>query len=472
MNLSSDFGAAIKAPTLASAVARAIEDDVVARGWPIGAVLGSESDLLARYGVSRAVLREAVRIVEHSGAARMRRGPGGGLVVAEPSRDAVAAAMAVWFSYVGATTVEITEAWGPLAVEAARLAAVRSAPGAADVAARLDALAEDDDVDAGALSAVAGDITDLSGNAALAVFTRALTDLGVARIAADAGESLRTTPEGRRRTLDGYRRVVAAIGEGKDDAAVAGMQAILADIRVRSEAGPAERRPAPRPAGLPPGPGKLAERVALAILADIEVAGWPVGEIVGSESDLIERFGVSRTILREGVRLLEYHGAVRTKRGPRGGLAVAAPDASSVTHAARLILERSSITADDVLAMRSAVEATAARLAATRCTDEDARRLRDLLADERGDDVRTEFQGIHGAIADVARNRPVRLFVDVAAELVTAKLPPSPDLVDIAGEVHHAHERVIEAVIAGDADAAERRMLRHLRAGVALLDTV
>ena len=69
----------------ATVTAGRIVDDVVALGWPIGTVLGSESDLLERYGVSRAVFREAVRLVEHQQVASMRRGPGGGLVVSEPS---------------------------------------------------------------------------------------------------------------------------------------------------------------------------------------------------------------------------------------------------------------------------------------------------------------------------------------------------------------------------------------------------
>jgi DNA-binding FadR family transcriptional regulator len=71
---------------LAALTARRIEDEIIARRWPIGEVIGSEADLMARYEVSRAVLREAVRLVEHHGAARMRRGPSGGLVVQAPSR--------------------------------------------------------------------------------------------------------------------------------------------------------------------------------------------------------------------------------------------------------------------------------------------------------------------------------------------------------------------------------------------------
>ena len=58
--LGGSFDGAIRAPTLASVIARRIEDDVVERGWPVGEVLGSETDLLERFGVSRAVFREAV----------------------------------------------------------------------------------------------------------------------------------------------------------------------------------------------------------------------------------------------------------------------------------------------------------------------------------------------------------------------------------------------------------------------------
>ena len=35
--------------------------EVIATGWPVGASLGSEAALQQRYGVSRSVLREAVR---------------------------------------------------------------------------------------------------------------------------------------------------------------------------------------------------------------------------------------------------------------------------------------------------------------------------------------------------------------------------------------------------------------------------
>ena len=60
----------------AAKVADLIVEDVMALGWPVGEVLGSEAELLERYHVSRAVFREAVRLVEHQQVARTRRGPG------------------------------------------------------------------------------------------------------------------------------------------------------------------------------------------------------------------------------------------------------------------------------------------------------------------------------------------------------------------------------------------------------------
>jgi len=69
-------GARRAGPQAAERVAAAIEADVLRAGWPVGLVLGSEEQLAARYGVGRAVIREAIRLAEHRQVARMRRRPG------------------------------------------------------------------------------------------------------------------------------------------------------------------------------------------------------------------------------------------------------------------------------------------------------------------------------------------------------------------------------------------------------------
>src|SRR5690349_14513115 len=111
--------------SLAGRVAVRIEHDVRRAGWPEGANLGSEVDLLARYGVSRAVLREAVRLTEYLGVARMRGGPGGGLIVTRPDQSAVVTAVMVYLTYRGVRLAEIMETRRQLEDLAVRLAAER-----------------------------------------------------------------------------------------------------------------------------------------------------------------------------------------------------------------------------------------------------------------------------------------------------------------------------------------------------------
>ncbi len=95
-------------------------------GWQVGAIVGSEAELLERYDVSRAVFRESVRLLEHLGVASTRRGPGGGLVVTEPSSTAVVQAFMVYLAYTDVTLGELMEARSSLERSVARLAADRA----------------------------------------------------------------------------------------------------------------------------------------------------------------------------------------------------------------------------------------------------------------------------------------------------------------------------------------------------------
>lgn len=70
-------------------IAAQIEEDLIGRSWPTGTIYGSETHLESKFGVCRSVVREAVRILESRGTARMRRGPNGGLLILAPSMSLV-----------------------------------------------------------------------------------------------------------------------------------------------------------------------------------------------------------------------------------------------------------------------------------------------------------------------------------------------------------------------------------------------
>ncbi len=82
---------------LGEIVAERIVGEIVRRGWNEGEVLGTEQDFMDFFRISRATFREAVRQLEWSGAAGMRRGAHGGLAVKAPPRDAIVHALKTYF---------------------------------------------------------------------------------------------------------------------------------------------------------------------------------------------------------------------------------------------------------------------------------------------------------------------------------------------------------------------------------------
>jgi DNA-binding FadR family transcriptional regulator len=219
---------------------------------------------------------------------------------------------------------------------------------------------------------------------------------------------------------------------------------------------------------------KRAEELAHVLQEDIERSGWPVGEVLGSETELVGRYDVSRSILREAVRILEHHGAVRTKRGPHGGLIVAAPDGVALVRSARIVLEYERVSVDNLLEARELVESATARLAARRRSDEDIVKLEAALAAEtEGGDAVVSFATLHDEIANATQNRVLALFANVVDSLVPTHVSDESrrgaNMADISREANRAHQRIVEAIVAGDDALAERRMLRHLRASRAVL---
>ena len=216
----------------------------------------------------------------------------------------------------------------------------------------------------------------------------------------------------------------------------------------------------------------MAERVAVALRDDIERAGWPIDTVFGSEPELIARYDVSRAILREAVRILEHDGAVRTKRGPGGGLVVSAPDSAAIVRAASLSLEHARVTPQQLVDVRAALEAAAVRMTARSPRPGVARAVMASVENEAlGGDAAIHLYDVHHRIAEESGCRPLALFVRVMSELVARHTQPTPRSVlpKIAAQTHIAHKRIAEAIAAGDADLAERRMRRHLSAALEVM---
>ncbi|MCU1481299.1 MAG: FadR family transcriptional regulator [Subtercola sp.] len=213
---------------------------------------------------------------------------------------------------------------------------------------------------------------------------------------------------------------------------------------------------------------KRAEELARELEAVVMDHGWVQGEYLGSEAELVARYQVSRAVFREAVRIIEHHGAAEMKRGPRGGLVVSSPELRSVQRPTTLWLDYANVTTLDLSAVRSTLELTCVRIVATNVTDESAALLRTTLAAERAAGLNGVREGrsheLHILIARLSNNPALLLFVETMANLAYERAQHLEYRDEQADEVFEAHDRVVDAIIAGDPALAQHRMRKHLSA--------
>jgi DNA-binding FadR family transcriptional regulator len=187
------------------------------------------------------------------------------------------------------------------------------------------------------------------------------------------------------------------------------------------------------------------------------------GALLGSEDDLLEQLGVSRPTLRQAARILEQEGLLRVRRGIGGGFFTNRPDASAIAHATAIYLRSEQATVEDVFEARLLIEVECAALAATAPK---AQRKKAMEKDLDG-------HQFHLEVAQLTGNTVTVMFVDVLIN-VAGILRGRPFSADDHNtpEAALAHQRIKEAIIAGDADLAAERMRKHLVAARKVIASV
>lgn len=207
--------------------------------------------------------------------------------------------------------------------------------------------------------------------------------------------------------------------------------------------------------------------LATALEARITNGEIPIGVSLPAERDLMVDYQVSRTTVREALRILGARGLVEARRGRRGGSYVQAPSTDAVSRSLDLFIQGHDILFSDLLAAREAVEPVAAAQAAVRRSEDDLAELTDLAArmENAVEDIRlfsevnVEF---HLMIVKASHNPLfLSLMTAISSALFNATEREEFDL-PTRQIVARAHRRIVEAIRDGDVDAARRRMQRHV----------
>jgi len=448
--------------------AEQIAEDIAARGWPVGEAIASEAALLDEHGVSRAVLRQAVRLLEHQGVARMRRGPGGGLFVEQPSATIVIKAVGVHLFRRDIDLQQLYEARRVVEGAAAELAASRLDE---TTLADLQALLTDESDRSDRLHRMLGRI---AGNPALRLFVDVLSTLADLY---DSDSDSRSRADSTSTSRAQHREVIEAVLAGNGGLARHLLAIHLDAVAREFEAKSATARfdlAAEAPAV---GQGEVA---ASRLMGEVVAAGWPVGDVLGSELELMDRHGLSRSALREGVRIIEYHGIATMRPGPGGGLMVTEPDIDSVGRSASIYLQRRGLEVRHLTELRVAVETAMIDLTIERLDDEGVQQLQAALHAESSaalDDFGHVGHDLHVLLAELTGNPALEVMAKVLAQLTRQHQTPanaarqrSRDArLEVVSEVHRAHQAIVEAVLARDRGLAKHRLQRHLDAMSATL---
>lgn len=212
----------------------------------------------------------------------------------------------------------------------------------------------------------------------------------------------------------------------------------------------------------------LAQSVVASLKSRILDGSLAPGVRLPSESELVEEYAVSRTVVREAVTRLRADGLVETFQG-RGSFVLALPEATSFTVEASAIRSQSDVVA--MIDFRLGVESEAAYLAARDHTPAAGDAVRDALSafDAAGPEgaVEADF-AFHRAVAAATGNRFYVDLLDSLGPMVImlprTRLPEEFSLTDAThvDRVRREHASVGAAVLAGDPETARAAMRVHL----------
>jgi len=222
--------------------------------------------------------------------------------------------------------------------------------------------------------------------------------------------------------------------------------------------------------GAPWRPARFAAVVVEELARQIISGAYAVDDVLPTEPALCEQFGFSRTVIREGLKLLEERGLVRVEQGR--GTTVQPRDAWNLLDPVvlRIALEYDIDLSllDDLIVVRRELEREMARAAAKRLSDEDLAALAENLEQMEGsyDDYerfRGYDQGFHAIVMKASGNE-VGLTIVRVIHRHGGVMPPLASAASRTAlkETARDHRGILEALVARDGELAGARIASHI----------
>ena len=207
----------------------------------------------------------------------------------------------------------------------------------------------------------------------------------------------------------------------------------------------------------------LVTRTVDALIKKIMAEGRGPDHRLPSQGELSEEFGVSRSVVREAMRVLQARGFVDVSQGSRPRVIPASPDV--VIESLTTFVRRSEFSLLQLWEMRTPLEAEIAMLAARRITPEKLAELKaSVIALREAADLEAQIDAdiwFHRVLAEASDNPLFGIILDVLADQLRASRRQTLVRSGVSMALGY-HQRILNAVEARDTAAAHREMISHM----------
>jgi GntR family transcriptional repressor for pyruvate dehydrogenase complex len=184
-----------------------------------------------------------------------------------------------------------------------------------------------------------------------------------------------------------------------------------------------------------------------------------------SEQELTKRFKVSRTVIREALKVLKERGLIRSRNGK--GSYISKPNTDTISSAIKRIVQMDNISNDNLHSMRLILETVGARLAAVHASPKNIEHLEHILNQMSDETLELSNRipldvDFHIGVARASGNELLGMFVDVMTLLLSDYMSKGFFGVTRIRNTLNQHQKIMEAIKDRDEDRAEAVIYDHL----------
>lgn len=212
---------------------------------------------------------------------------------------------------------------------------------------------------------------------------------------------------------------------------------------------------------------RYSDQIADLVQDRIFTQGLEIGTNLPTEQELAAEFQVSRSVVREALRILEISGLVKIKKGPSGGIFVSNRYHEPIRKSLKNMVASGEVNIDHLFDVRLTIEPHIAGEAARQAKDEDLKKLDDVIKDckrHRNDPVYLKKNNLdfHLLLAKASGNPVFSVLLESVFDLLIER---SLDFIDLSLEKHcyQAHEKILEVIAQKKSDEAERLMREDIQ---------